>query len=278
MSTHVLSMINMKGGVGKTNTSVNLAADLVKHFNKKVLLIDLDPQTNATFSLMDSSTWESWIEEHGTLWDVLNIDRDFRIAGDDFDINNCIVKNVKNKIHGLDLLPSHLECVNLDVDLVTPPNAHTILHRRISSIKDDYDFIICDCPPNVSKVTQSGIYASNSYLMPIEPDFLAAIGAGLLENRIEYLRQLMDTKIDLFGVLFTKVRINENQMQRMMAQLRAEFGTKIFDTIIYKRVDYSKSTEKSMPICIYKPKSDAARLSKKFAAEFIERSEENSFD
>lgn len=274
MSAHVISLINMKGGVGKTTTSVNLAADLVKYFRMNVLLIDLDPQTNATFSLMNSDKWEEWIKSSGTLWDVFNVNGSCKIAGKGPDISHSIIKKVRPNLPELDLLPSHLKCVDLDSELVPKLNTHKILYKKLEPIKDKYDLIICDCPPNVSRVTQNAIYASDSYLIPIEPDFLASIGAGLLTSRIENLKEAMDTQIDLFGVLFTKVRQNEDQMNRMMTNLRLEFTDKIFDTIIYKAVDFSKATEHAMPINEYNINSNAATYSKRFAFEFHDKLED----
>ena len=278
MSAHIISMINMKGGVGKTTTSVNLAADLAINFGMKVLLIDLDPQTNSTFSLMNSDAWENWIDENGTLWDVFNVNNNFIMTGDSPEISYSIVKNVIPSISGFDLLPSHLKCVDLDSELVPKLNTDKILNKKLEPIKNEYDVIICDCPPNLSRVTQNAIYASDSYLIPIEPDFLASIGAGLLTSRIKILIEAMDTDIYLFGVLFTKVRQNETQMQRMMTNLRSEFGDKIFDTVINKAVDFAKATEKSLPVCKHSNSCLASELSREFAFEFKDRLEEFSSD
>lgn len=269
-----ISMINMKGGVGKTATTVNLACFMARDHDKKTLIIDLDPQTNATYSLVTPEEWEEWTKHHGTLYDVLNLEQEMSIDGgvvNEVDINDCIMEGVVDDISNVDLLPSHLKCVDMDIRLVKFPNAHDTLRYKLEAIKDNYDLIFCDCPPNLSLITQNGMNISDYYVIPIEPDFLAAIGAGLLEHRIKFLKKLLRKDMELLGVVFTKVRTTEDQMRRMMAQLKVEFGEKVFDTIIPKNVDVSRAAENALPIFFYKENCKSSKAYESLAKEFIER-------
>lgn len=269
-----ISMINMKGGVGKTATTVNLASYIAKDYDRKILIVDLDPQTNATFSLLTSEKWTEWTQNHGTLYDVLDLERTANINGgvvDELDITECIIDNVVEGEGQLDLLPSHLKCVDMDIKLARFPNTHALLLAKLEPIQENYDYIFCDCPPNLSLITQNGMKISDYYMVPIEPDFLAAIGAGLLKKRVEFLKKILRINIELLGVVFTKVRKNEIQMRGMMGQLKAEFGNKVFNTIIPKNVAIPRASERAVPVFDFEDNSTSANAYKELAEEFLER-------
>lgn len=140
----VISLVNMKGGVGKTTAAVNLAAYWAREHNQKVLLIDLDPQTNASLSLMSEKAWTKWAEDHGTMADVFEVSQR---RGGKVPMTDCIVKAVVPEIPLLDLLPSHLQLTFLDLDLAARPGRERIFSRKLEKILGDYDLIVCDCPP-----------------------------------------------------------------------------------------------------------------------------------
>jgi len=272
----VVSTINMKGGVGKTTLSVNLAACLARDHNKKVLLVDLDPQTNATMSLITPEKWEEWTQDNGTLADVLGRN-DVYSMGEDYPIEKSVLKNAvkDNLIPSLDLIPSHLKLTFLDLDLAGQAGREHILDRKIESIKDDYDFIICDCPPNLTIATQNALVASDYYLIPIQPDFLSSLGLGLLYNRVVMLsRNLRLNNLKLLGIVFTRVDNRLKQTRRIVGQVEREakgFDAYIFETQIPKNVSLSEAPEESLPVILYRPNCKGAKAFDKFTSEFMQR-------
>ena len=159
----VISLVNMKGGVGKTTCAVNLATYLALDHQKRVLLVDFDPQTNSSLSLMTEAAWEEWAEEHGTMADVLEVHRKKK-HDDHQKLADCIVHNVVPEVPGLDLIPSHLALTFLDLDLAARPGRERIFARKIDKVIRDYDIILCDCPPNLMSASQNALYASDFYL------------------------------------------------------------------------------------------------------------------
>lgn len=155
----VISFINMKGGVAKTTSTVEIAAILAKEHNKKVLVIDLDPQTNATLSLITLEQWEQ-IKDTATIADVLGMNRGMSSRDEEFDINSAVIENVCG-IENLDLIPSHLELTFLDLDLVSRPARECILQNQIRNLSKQYDYILIDCPPNLTLAPQNALVISN---------------------------------------------------------------------------------------------------------------------
>ncbi len=264
-------MINMKGGVGKTATSVNVAAYIASDYKVNVLLIDLDPQTNATFSLVSKEDWLKWEESHGTLYDIFDINATSNLDGEHIDVEDCIMSEVVPKIPDLDLLPSHIKTIDVEMTLARVPRYFVVLSQTLDKIKDDYDIIICDCPPNLSMLTHNGLFMSDTYIIPIEPDFLAAIGAEILRTKIEHIKGQLEITPELLGVVYTKVRSQETQMRRMKKMLDEIFGDKIFSTEIPKNNDVSKASEQSKPINLYRPKCKAALAYADLSEEIMDR-------
>ncbi len=201
----VISFINMKGGVGKTTCAVNIAAYLAREHKKRVLLVDLDPQTNASLSVMTEKRWNKWQEDNGTMADILEVDSKRR-GGDGVKLKDCIIHDVLDEIPGLDLIPSHLKLTFLDLDLAARPGRERIFTRKLEKVKSDYDIILCDCAPNLMTGTQNALYASDSFFIPMQPDFLSSIGLELLLDRLAYLRKSLEFKISCFGAAFARVR------------------------------------------------------------------------
>src|SRR5258708_4629093 len=177
----VISLIQMKGGVGKTTCTVNLASYLAREHQKRVLLVDFDPQINATLSLISEERWKSWEKEHGTMADVLEVEHKPKGA-DAVKFRDCIMTDVNPELPGLHLIPSHLKLTFLDLDLAARPGRERIFARKLEKILPSYDLILCDCPPNLMTATQNALYASDWYLVPMQPDFLSSIGLSLLSD------------------------------------------------------------------------------------------------
>lgn len=204
----IVSFINLKGGVGKTTLTVNIASVLAKIHNKKVLVIDLDPQTNATVSLISQTAWQKINNvDKQTLFHLFN---DKLNGSTDFDLKKSIVKNVGG-INNLDLIPSSLNLVEIQ-DRITDIGSKAfvshidVLKSELSPILLDYDYILIDCPPNLGAITLNGILMSNYYVIPTTPDILSKIGISLITNRIDNFKTVRkDCNIKIAGIIFTKV-------------------------------------------------------------------------
>lgn len=276
MPATVISLINMKGGVGKTTVAVNLAAYLAREHGKRVLLIDLDPQTNASLSLMPEKAWKAWSEEHGTMADVFEIAGEGKRSKNDdhHKFKDCIIHNVVPEIQNLDLIPSHLKLTFLDLDLAARPGRERILSRKIDKVSDDYDVILCDCPPNLQTATQNALYASDYYLVPTQPDFLSSIGLGLLLDRLDYLKSELEFKIKCLGVIFTRVRGHVTFHQETMKRLPDEKPFKklhFFKTVIPENISISEAPMSAKPMALYDASAAGAEAFKELANEVAAR-------
>jgi len=222
-----IAFINFKGGVGKTTISVELASSLAYHYNKKILLIDMDPQTNATFYLMDYNTWEKHAE-NGTLKNFFEYYKKVgltqqpvfdlkNIITDDFNINHSIGRFRPKKLY---LIPAHLELMGIEADLafeigrkagsLRPDEKveglkryYEILHllkKALAKVESDYDYIFFDCPPSIGLLTQNALVASDGYIIPVIPDNLSTIGIPFLEERITLMKDLINRASKSIGI------------------------------------------------------------------------------
>jgi chromosome partitioning protein len=200
-NAHVLSCVNLKGGVGKTALAVSFAAYCGSH-NKKTLLIDLDPQTNATFSCIEIDKWEEHAKKNGSLADLLGVKRHTSAEGATKKIEDVIYKDV---FPGVDLIPSHLDLFTVDLDLASAVGRERRLRRAIAPVMEDYKIIVCDCPPNLTLPTQNALAISSHFAIPISPDYLSGIGVALLLNRIERLSaELENPTLKLAGMVLSR--------------------------------------------------------------------------
>jgi chromosome partitioning protein len=217
----IISFINLKGGVGKTTTAVNVAATIASR-GKRVLLIDLDPQTNATVSVIDQKVWEKRHADKQTLYHLFE---DMLKGTNNFNISNAVMTNVGG-IKGLDLLPSSLYLIEIQDEIPDIANKAFVSHvdvlgNAISPIVPNYDFIIIDCPPNLGAITLNGISISHYYVVPTVPDILSKIGISLIFNRIDNFKKVKKTcKIELGGIVFTKIDYRTNLHKSTMQELR----------------------------------------------------------
>jgi chromosome partitioning protein len=269
----VVSFVNMKGGVGKTTCAVNVAACLARDHGKKVLLVDLDPQTNASLSLMTDDTWETWEKEYGTMADVLEVSgRGKRKGEEHVKLKRCIFRNVVPEIRGLDLIPSHLRLTFVDLDLAARPGRERILARKLEKIAGNYDFILCDCPPNLQIATQNALFASDDFVVPMQPDYLSSIGLALLLDRLAYLREELELRIECRGIIFSRVRSHLAFHQQTMAQLpkkREYKKLRFFQTFVPENIALGEAPMSGKPIVLYDSSSPGAAAFRALSAELL---------
>lgn len=242
--TKVISTINLKGGVGKTSLTVALAEFLADESDYKVLVIDVDPQTNATVSLISQEDWKN-LDQNGKTLASLFKDK---IRGmHEFNLNDSIVKNVSN-VHGgiknLDLLPSSLKLIDLQ-DLLSQIPSITryslspveVLQKEMNEIieSNKYDYIFIDCPPNLGLITQNALRMSNYYLIPVVPDIISTLGIPQIISNVESLSKLWNSKIECLGIVLTKVKavqLHRSQITFLKNKSRDKEYPKILDSEI----------------------------------------------
>lgn len=267
----IISLINMKGGVGKTTTVVETATILATEHKKKVLLVDLDPQTNATLSLITLSHWEK-IKDVGTIADVLGMNQGMSSRDEEFDINKAIIENVCG-IKGLDLIASHLELTFLDLDLSGRPGRESILKNQIKNTIKKYDFILIDCPPNLTLAPQNALVVSDYIIVPVVPEIFPAIGLPLLINRIKSLKKrLPNCNVEILGVMFTKVKRITNLHTQQLDSLRKSNQKEdiySFQTIIPETVRISEAASQNKPATLVNPESPGINAYKIFVDELL---------
>lgn len=245
----IVSVINFKGGVGKTTCAIEMAVALAKHYGRRTLLVDLDPQASATFYVMEQERWKWWRTTHGTTYDL------FEYTGGDFPLRKAIVSDVlqeKATVPGFDLLPSNPDLVDVDLRL-SDFIGHTILQRYFDQIGQEYDYIICDCPPNFNPVTKNSLWASNAYIVPTVPDFLSTYGIGLLQRSVNKLFALERRTSNfrgavLGGILLTRIKTNVRLHAAYCEQVRADYPGKVFKHTISDSIIVAQAADNRKPI------------------------------
>ncbi|TCL01959.1 chromosome partitioning protein [Roseivirga ehrenbergii] len=266
-----ISFINMKGGVGKTTSVVEIGTILATDHDKSVLIIDLDPQTNATFSLMKLDDWDN-IKDTATIADVLGMNKGFSSRDEEYDINDAIIENVGG-IDGLDLIPSHLELTFLDLDLGAQAGREHILSNQLKKCVKEYDYILIDCPPNLTVAPQNALVISDYILVPVAPEFYAAIGLPLLSNRVTQLKKrLPGCKVEILGVIFTQVR-NTNDHNHHLNEIRTtcngDLNIETFQTVIPFTTKISEAAKWNRPASLTNPDSNGVQAYKSLTQELL---------
>lgn len=247
----VIAITNQKGGVGKTTTSVNISACIAK-LGKKVLLIDMDPQGNASSGLgIDKDNLELCI------YDVL-------ING--MTMNDVIVPTALKK---LKIAPASIDLAGAGVELVNLPKREHILKKALKEVKDDYDFIFIDCPPSLDLLTLNALTAADGVLIPIQSEFYALEGVSQLINTVNLVKKSLNEKLEVEGVLLTMFDGRTNLSIQVADEVKKFFTTKVYKTIIPRNVRLSEAPSYGEPIIIYDPKSKGAEVYMKLAKEVI---------
>ncbi|MCI1974924.1 MAG: AAA family ATPase [Limosilactobacillus sp.] len=250
---YVIALANQKGGVGKTTTSVNLGACLADA-GKKVLLIDLDPQGNATSGLgVDKKD----IEE--SVYDVL--------------INDVDLKDVilKSSHHGLDIVPTTIALSGAEVELTNLMARETRLKDAFGDVKDEYDYILIDCPPSLGLLTINAFTACDSILIPVQSEYYALEGLSQLLNTIKLVRKHFNSDLKIEGVLLTMYDKRTNLGQQVNAEVKKYFGDQVYETIIPRNVRLSEAPSHGQAIVDYDKRSTGAKVYQQLAKEVLAR-------
>jgi len=251
----IIAVANQKGGVGKTTTAVNLSACLAVN-NKKVLLIDIDPQGNTTSGLgFDKNTVGK------SIYDMV--------------INEVQIEDiiVPTKIENLMLCPSNINLAGAEVELVSVISRETRLKVALEDIRNNYDFIMIDCPPSLGLLTVNALTAADTILVPIQCEYYALEGLSQLMNTVKIVQRHLNRNLSVEGVVLTMFDARTNLSIQVVDEVKKYFGNKVYRTIIPRNVRLSEAPSYGLPIIQYDPKSKGAECYMDLAEEVIESSE-----
>lgn len=249
----VIAITNQKGGVGKTTTSINLSSSIALK-GKKVLLIDADPQGNATSGLGINKS-----KENKNIYSVM-------INGEN--IKDCIKAT---QIKKLFVLPSSIELAGAELELASMIAREYVLKTAIDEIKDEYDFIIIDCPPSLGLITLNALSASDSVLIPIQCEFYALEGLGQLTNTINLIKKKLNVELEVEGILLTMYEARRKLSKEVSQEVRKHFKDKVFDVEIPRNVRLSEAPSHGKPISLYDKKSVGSKCYEELAKIIIKK-------
>ena len=247
----IISVSNQKGGVGKTTTALSLSAALGV-LEKKVLLIDMDPQSNATSGLgIDSN------EASLSSYDL--------ISGNSKPSKLIIQTSSPN----LDIIPAKIDLVGLEIEIVSKSDREYLLKNALKSIKETYDFIIIDCPPSLGLITLNALTCSNSVIIPIQCEYFALEGLGKLLNTIKGVQKVHNPDLSLEGILLTMFDSRLRLSNQVKEDVRKHFGNVVFNTIIPRNVSLGEAPSHGESILVYNAPSKGSKSYLKFAQEIV---------
>jgi chromosome partitioning protein len=252
----IISISNQKGGVGKTTTAINLSA-VVSMLGKKVLLIDADPQANATSGL----GLEATIDGHST----------YEVFISSKPLAECIRRS---QIENLDVVTSNINLVAAELELVDLPSREGILRRKIyefTQSSQTYDYIIIDCPPSLGLITVNALTAADALLIPVQCEYYALEGLSQLLNTIKNVKNSFNSELSIEGYLLTMFDSRLKLSNQIESELRKFFGEKVFSTKIYRNVKIGEAPSYGKPIIVYDPESTGAKNYTELGKEFLTR-------
>ena len=252
----IIAVANQKGGVGKTTTSINLSACLAEA-GQKVLVVDIDPQGNITSGLgVDKNNVEN------TIYEMM--------------LGECTVEEsiLKDVLENLDVMPSNVNLAGAEIDLIGVDEREYILQKAMEKVRDNYDFIIVDCPPSLSMLTVNAMTASDTVLVPIQCEYYALEGLSQLIHTINLVKQRLNPDLEMEGVVFTMYDARTNLSLQVVENVKENLKQTIYKTIIPRNIRLAEAPSHGVPINLYDPKSAGAESYRLLADEVIHRGEE----
>ncbi len=249
----IIAFANQKGGVGKTTTCINMAA-YIAAIGKKVLVVDLDPQGNATSGLGINK-----VKDLKTIYDL--------ISGDT-DINDVIKPTL---LENLDIIPSTVDLAGAEIEMVQMPQREKIIKGILDGIKDEYDFVMIDCPPSLGLITVNALTACNSVVIPMQCEYYPLMGITQLMNTIRLIKFHLNPTIDVEGVVMTMKDKRSNLTTQVSDEILKFFGKKVFFTYIPRNIRLAEAPSHGQPILVYEPGSKGAEAYLSLAEEFLDR-------
>ncbi len=247
----VIAIANQKGGVGKTTTTVNIAASLAAA-EKRVLLIDLDPQGNSTSGM--------------------GIDRN-EITGSTYDLftGKRPLQEVKKPTHfpWLEVIPAKIDLVGVEVELIQILSRERVLKKALASVRNDYDYLFIDCPPSLGLLTVNALTAADGVIIPVQCEYYALEGLSALMNTIKLIKQDLNPDLAIEGVLLTMYDVRNNLAEQVAQEVRKYFGDKVYATIIHRNVALSEAPSHGKPVLLYDIRSRGAQSYLELAKEVI---------
>ncbi len=248
-----IAIANQKGGVGKTTTAINLAASLAMN-NKRVLLIDADPQANATSGLgvepkqMTSTIYECLVDEYPMTSAA---------------VNTCV--------EGLDIVGSRIDLVGAELELINKENRENVLRRSIDDTKQTYDYILIDCSPSLGLITVNALTAADSVIIPVQAEYFALEGISKLLNTVRIIKSKLNPSLRIEGFLLTMYDARLRLANQIYEELKSHFGDMVFNTVIPRNIKLSEAPSHGLPAILYDPNSRGATSHLQLAKELIAR-------